>query len=374
MSKNISEIRVLHVDDEPGFAEMVAEYIERVDDRFTVATATSASEGLDRFASDEFDCLVSDYEMPNQNGIELLETIRVEHPDFPFILYTGKGSEEVASDAISAGVTDYLQKETGADQYKLLANRIRNAVERARAQRDSQRQLNAIETAKEGISILDEGGEFIYVNEAYADLYGYEPGEMIGEHWELIYRDEDASRVRDEILPEVVANGYWHGQTTGLRADDSTFIEDHSLAITDEGGLVCTVQDITERKAHEEELKLKTRAMDEAPVGILITDPGQDDNPIIDANDRFQQLTGYAEDEILGRNCRFLQGENTDPEPVAEMREAIDNREAVTVELRNYRKDGTEFWNRVSISPVEDADGDVTHFVGFQQDISEWKD
>lgn len=105
----------------------------------------------------------------------------------------------------------------------------------------------------------------------------------------------------------------------------------------------------------------------------MVTDPTRDDNLITYVNDRFQQLTGYAEDEILGRNCRFLQGEDTDPEPVATMREAIDNQESVTVELQNYRKDGTEFWTRVSIAPVENDDGQVTNFVGFQQNITEWK-
>ncbi|RKS76013.1 response regulator receiver domain-containing protein [Haloarcula quadrata] len=81
-------ISVLHVDDEPDFAELAADMLEREDDRFTVATATSASEGLERLAADDFDCIVSDYDMPGQNGIEFLEQVRDEFPDLPFILYT----------------------------------------------------------------------------------------------------------------------------------------------------------------------------------------------------------------------------------------------------------------------------------------------
>ena len=131
------------------------------------------------------------------------------------------------------------------------------------------------------------------------------------------------------------------------------------------------VRDITERKEREAELELKGRAMDEAPVGITISDPGRDDNPLIYANDHFKELTGYADSESLGRNCRFLQGENTDEEPVRRIREAIDAGDPVTVELRNYRKDGTEFWSRVSIAPIRTEDGDLTHFVGFQEDVTE---
>lgn len=110
--------------------------------------------------------------------------------------------------------------------------------------------------------------------------------------------------------------------------------------------------------------------MDKAPIGITISDPSQDDNPLIYANESFTELTGYDRDEIIGQNCRFLQGEATDPEPVAAMREAIDNQDSVTVELRNYRKDGTEFWNRVTIAPVTDETDTVTHYVGFQQEIT----
>jgi PAS domain S-box-containing protein len=125
-------IRILHVDDEPDFVDLTATYLQREDDRIIAETATSAANGLDHL-TDRTDCVISDYDMPGMNGIEFLETVREQYPDLPFILYTGKGSEEIASEAISAGVTDYLQKGHGTEQYELLANRLTNAVEQARA-------------------------------------------------------------------------------------------------------------------------------------------------------------------------------------------------------------------------------------------------
>jgi len=125
-------IRVLHVDDEPDFLDLTADVLERQDDRFVVETATSGREALDRGLYG-YDCIVSDYDMSGLDGIEFLEAVREEHPDVPFLLFTGKGSEAVASEAISAGVTDYLQKRSGLEQYELLANRITNAVEQRRA-------------------------------------------------------------------------------------------------------------------------------------------------------------------------------------------------------------------------------------------------
>ena len=128
-------ITVLCVDDDPDVVDLTATFLERQDEDFAVGTATSASEGLDRLADGRVDCVVSDYDMPERNGIEFLEAVREAHGDLPFVLFTGKGSETVASEAISVGATDYLQKGTGTEQYELLANRIRNAVERYRADR-----------------------------------------------------------------------------------------------------------------------------------------------------------------------------------------------------------------------------------------------
>ena len=128
-------IHVLHVDDEPDFADLTATYLEREHSALEVTTATSANEALDRLQSEQIDCIVSDFDMPGMTGIELLEEVRLDNPKLPFILFTGKGSEDVASEAVSAGVTDYLQKETGTDQYTVLANRIDNAVSRSRAER-----------------------------------------------------------------------------------------------------------------------------------------------------------------------------------------------------------------------------------------------
>ncbi|WP_049929049.1 PAS domain S-box protein [Halopiger goleimassiliensis] len=134
------------------------------------------------------------------------------------------------------------------------------------------------------------------------------------------------------------------------------------------------VSHVYDRREYERRLRLKDRALEEAPVGVTITDPDRPDNPIVYANASFEEITGYAESECRGRNCRFLQGEATDPDRVEELREAIETEEPTTVELRNYRADGTEFWNRVSVAPIGDDDGEVTNYVGFQEDVTDRKE
>ena len=297
------QITVLHVDDEPDFTEMAAEFLTREDDRIEVVTAADARDGLTMLEAEPVDCVVSDYDMPGMDGLAFLERVRERNDTIPFVLFTGKGSEAVASRAFSAGATDYLQKTTGTDQYAIMANRVTKYVERARAQRERDRRLEAIETASEGISILDEDGRFVYVNEAYADIYGYDPEAMVGEHWELIYDADEARAVRDEVLPVVEETGEWEGETIGLRADGTTFIEDHTVSKTADGGFVCTVVDVTDRKRRVEEYD-RYRTLVEA-----LDDPVY----VLDAEGRFQyvnrafvDLVGYEYERILGSTPELI--------------------------------------------------------------------
>jgi PAS domain S-box-containing protein len=103
---------------------------------------------------------------------------------------------------------------------------------------------------------------------------------------------------------------------------------------------------------------------------MLVTDPGQPDNPIILANQAFLDLTGYAADEVVGRNCRLLQGPETDPKHIEQVREAVAAQTEITIELRNHRKDGSSFWNELLISPIHDDDGKLLYYFASQKDIS----
>ncbi|HKJ68245.1 MAG TPA: SpoIIE family protein phosphatase [bacterium] len=121
----------------------------------------------------------------------------------------------------------------------------------------------------------------------------------------------------------------------------------------------------------EEQLRLIQKAADVTAEGIVITDTSLPDNPIIYANKGFERLTGYSRDFIVGKNCRFLQGEETDPDAVEEIRDGLKTEQGCVVELLNYRKDGAKFWNRLSISPIRNEAGVVTNYVGIQSDITE---
>jgi len=113
------------------------------------------------------------------------------------------------------------------------------------------------------------------------------------------------------------------------------------------------------------------QAMAQTRMAICLCDPHQPDIPIVFANRAFRRLTGYSEEETVGRNCRFLQGPKTDPEPIARIREAIANEDVVVVELLNYRKNGTTFWNALHLGPIYNDKGELVYFFGSQWDVSD---
>ncbi len=238
------EVRVLHVDDEPEINDLTKTFLERIDEDFSVAQATSVVEALDRLERGAFDCIISDYDMPNTNGIEFLEIVREMYPDLPFILFTGKGSEEVASEAIAAGVTDYMQKEIGTDQYEVLANRVRNAVDRYRTRERFWQALSwyrrLVEQDLAGVFLI-QNEEFIYVNERFSNIFGYAQSELVGESPLVIAADEAAEATLEKLLEidheEIDTFQY---EFTGERADDTRIdIEVHGGSIQYEGAPGC---------------------------------------------------------------------------------------------------------------------------------------
>ena len=364
------ETRVLHVDDDPGFVDLAADLIERERDDMAVETATSVADGLAVLANEPVDCVVSDYDMPGRTGIEFLETVREESPDLPFILFTGKGSEEVASEAISAGATDYLQKRDSTDQFALLANRVANAAERASAERARTRQLEAIEAAREGISILDAEGRFRYVNETYADTYGYEPEELLGEHWELLYPDDEVALVREEALPAAREAGHWHGRTTGRRADGRTFPEDHVLSVTEAGDLVCAVRDVSDREERERELTRYRRLIEAMGDPVYVLDA---EGHYTYVNDAHVETFGYDREKLVGNHASLIIPEREFERGTELIREllAAEDRQRVTWELETVTADGEELIVENHLALLPSPDGEFRGTVGVVRDITD---
>ena len=139
-----SRTRLLIVDDDPSLADLMANQLSELREAFSIRVETDPHDALDAVEAGDADCVLSDYQMPEMNGLELLRYVREMEPGIPFILFTSQGSEEIASEAVSAGVTDYFRKRRGTEQWEVLANRIENSADRYRAERAVQRREAAL--------------------------------------------------------------------------------------------------------------------------------------------------------------------------------------------------------------------------------------
>ena len=315
-------IRVLHVDDEPGFGEMVAAFLEREDDRLVVETATSAAEGLARLEEARFDCVVSDYDMPGRTGIEFLADVRATSPDLPFVLFTGTGSEEIASEAISAGVTDYLQKGGGGEQYALLANRVVNAAESDRSRRGAERRKRRLETLISNLPGVvyrhrnDPGWPVEVAEGECEELTGYaaaalESGEVV---WgDDILHPEDAEGMW-ETVQSALDSGESFEVTYRIRTRDGEtrwmWERGREVDVADDARhLEGFITDVTEARGRERELEranaLRTTLFDSLPVGVLAEDA---DREVMAANERFLDLFGIegSPQSLVGADCTEL--------------------------------------------------------------------
>jgi PAS domain S-box-containing protein len=318
LGRTASAIRVLHVDDEPNFAETTAAFLEQKHEQFDIETVTSPSDGFQRLEESTFDCIVSDHDMPGQNGIEFLEGIREEYPDLPFILYTGKGSEEIASDAISAGVTDYLQKKGGTSQYTVLANRIRNAVDNYRARTElaeREQRLNLFfEQSPLGVVEWDENFDFVRVNDAAEEILGYTEVELVGNSWEMIVPESDRDPV-DDVVSDLLENaGGYQSINENVRKDgDRIVCEWHNRVVTDDEEDVVAIfsqfQDVTEADERKFELQqmntLLSTLVETFPFGVLAEDA---DRNVLAVNERLLELFGMpgAPEDVVGANCERM--------------------------------------------------------------------
>ena len=262
------EPTVLHVDDDHPQVDIVEEFLTRHLDAITVVNTTDPSEVLDHLADTNIDCVISDYDMPGTDGLDLLTEVRDEHPDLPFVLYTGKGSEEIASEAINAGVTGYLQK-GGPDQLERLANRVDHAATEYRAERESERYATVLQALDYPTYVVDDNAEFSYVNDTFVEMTGYDREEIIGSPPGLIKTDEGVTEANESLRSIVSSDGPdRQAFDVDIHTKDGDIIpcRDHMAALPfDEEfrGSVGILRDISEQKAQREQLRAQNDRLEE---------------------------------------------------------------------------------------------------------------
>jgi PAS domain S-box-containing protein len=310
------QIQVLHVDDDPSVADLTRTFLQRENDQFVVETATDADEGLERINDRPPDCVLSDYNMPGTDGLEFLQAVREEHPDLPFILFTGKGSEEVASDAISAGATDYLQKQSGTDQYGLLANRVLNAVDQYRSEqrlRETREEYTAVfENAQNAlilVSVEDDGFRYQQCNPRAVELIGRDEAEIVGNTPSEALGPENATTVTGAYRTCIERRTPVQ-YTVRLELPVGEVVRECAVAPVTTNGeieqLVVEFQDITEQRQRQQELEEYETIIETLTDAVYVLDEA---GRFTYVNDEFVALVGYDRETILGNTPSLVKDE-----------------------------------------------------------------
>lgn len=225
----------------------------------------------------------------------------------------------------------------------------------------------------DGICELDRYGKIVYSNLAATRITGKTAEQLAGNAYTQCLYPESLVVARSAFHATLKGEHQYYQALCLNGQGDAIQLEITHVPIVAEDqliGVYAIFRDISQRKRDESELRLLKRGIEASPNGVVMADATQPHLPLVYVNSAFTEITGYSAEEALGRNCRFLQGDDTNAEAVEEMRRGIAQHQDVQVLLRNYRRDGSLFWNQLSVSPVFDEYGLCTHFIGIQQDIT----
>lgn len=282
------EISVLHVDDDPNQFEFIKFFLNQADPVLKVTCVGTPEEVFYELSTGNYDCLVTDFQMPEMNGIELATKVREKYTT-PIILYTGQGSEEVAEAAFTVGVNDYIRKEMDPSHYKVLGKRIRDTVDKYRVENLYR---TVIEQTRDALSILVDG-HLVFCNRSTLDLF-------------KVKKIED---IPNGVFKDVLKSGEFFEVTMDHNRKEPVHIEVSTSGINYNGkeALLCFARDITDKKnleiSNRKSQKRFSTLVDLVPDGILTLSPL---GYISFVNDTFLRLTGFEKEEILNKHLTSI--------------------------------------------------------------------
>lgn len=286
------------------------------------------------------------------------------------------------SRGLAEGGGDRLEP-VGAHEMAELALALNDAAITLQSQRNALRQHDSAQAAlldavPDALIGLDAACHVSIANPSLRAVFGIEPDQALGRGLEQLLPGIDAAEAEQRTMQGLYMRSTGtrvaRFELLAQRADGTPFPAEVSLTRTERGGLpsyAALVRDLTESRAAMDLVHLYGRALECTTNGVVISDVTLPGKPVFYANPAFYRITGYEPADTVGRNCDFLQREDTQQPEIEQVRRAVAEQRSTQVVLRNYRKDGTLFFNELVISPVAEPSGEVRHFVGVITDVTE---
>ena len=252
-----------------------------------------------------------------------------------------------------------------------------DVTERNRAQQEVLFQANILKNIRDIVVVTDLEGMISYWNIGASKILGYSQEEAFGQHIGFMNKAESEQTYK-KIIGHIEHEKAYSSEIRVFTKDGQliwlSLKTSYMLNMANEKeSLLWIANDVTEERQNKEKLLIQKSALEAVGVGLAITNPLEEDNPIVVVNPKFESMTGYSAKDAIGKNCRILQGPDTDKATARRIEECIENQIPFEGELLNYRKNGETFWNRLLINPIFDERGKLINFVCFQQDVTEAK-
>ncbi len=373
-------MKVLLVDDERDALDQADIYLEQIDDDINLETSFSARDALELLVERKFDAVVSDYRMPEMNGIQFLRELRNRGDDIPFIIFTSKGRKEVAIDALNLGADRYIQKKGDVEsQYEVLAKAIKQEVKHNRTQKqlkESEEKFRTFTEQTPVVTVIAQGDKFVYANPAAEDILGYSRSELLDMNfWDPVHPDHE-DKVKRRAFKRLEGKNppdeYEIKVLTKKNQIRWAILRPERINYKGKEAILLTAQDITKRKKVRQELEEKEKRyrnlFENSPVGIYRTTP---DGRIEMANSTIVDMLGFPSFDELAARSEDVGHPRKDR---SRFRERIEENGRVNnLESIWERKDGTNLYALENAVVVRGEDDDEKFYEGTIEDITKRK-
>lgn len=380
-------IRVLHVDDDPSVQEITKLMLLNLNSSLEIDQACCVDEGISKLTDHRYDVIVSDYDMPMKNGLDFLRELRQNKNLVPFILFTGKGREEIAIQALNLGADGYYNKQgTPETVYGERAHGINSVTEKAKAKsalKESERRYHTLmNNASEAIFIHDTNGKILDVNLQACKNLQYTKEELLSKSIkDISVRAEDEKHL-GAIWSKVLAGNVINLQSIQIRKDKSKFpveVTLSTISFEEETLVIAHVKDVTERKKAEDNLKF-SKEFSESVINsvdevLLVIDVNN--FSIVDANVAALKQTGCSKAELTEKTCYAMTHHKPvscqPPNDICPVHEMLQTGKPVKVEHKHFDKNNNELLVEVSVYPIRNGQGKIIQAAHISRDITQTK-